>query len=133
MVQWIGGNSGRKAQLGGTPMADKMQDLSEQIAQALQDTDQFKSLKTAFAAMKADDDTYKLFKQFQQIQLDLQQKQMAGQQLTDDEMKNAREVADKVAKIDTIKTLMEAERGVNDLLSNLNKMITEPIQNIYQG
>ncbi|AKP65482.1 hypothetical protein FC99_GL000186 [Levilactobacillus koreensis JCM 16448] len=114
-------------------MADKMQDLSEQIAQALQDTDQFKSLKTAFAAMKADDDTYKLFKQFQQIQLDLQQKQMAGQQLTDDEMKNAREVADKVAKIDTIKTLMEAERGVNDLLSNLNKMITEPIQNIYQG
>ncbi|WP_143463960.1 YlbF family regulator [Levilactobacillus enshiensis] len=114
-------------------MADKMQDLSEQIAQALQDTDQFKSLKTAFAAMKADDDTYTLFKQFQQIQLDLQQKQMAGQQLTDDEMKNAREVADKVAKIDTIKALMEAERGVNDLLSNLNKMITEPIQNIYQG
>jgi len=114
-------------------MADKMQDLSEQIAQALQDTDQFKSLKAAFEAMKADDDTYTLFKQFQQIQLDLQQKQMAGQQLTDDEMKNAREVADKVAKIDTIKTLMEAERGVNDLLSNLNKMITEPIQNIYQG
>ncbi|WP_203642130.1 YlbF family regulator [Levilactobacillus andaensis] len=114
-------------------MADKMQDLSEQIAQALQDTDQFKSLKASFEAMKADDDTYTLFKQFQQIQLDLQQKQMAGQQLTDDEMKNAREVADKVAKIDTIKALMEAERGVNDLLSNLNKMITEPIQNIYQG
>ena len=83
--------------------------------------------------MKEDDATYKLFKRFQQIQMDLQQKQMAGQQVTDDEMSRARDVADQVAKIEAVKTLMDAERGVNALLNQLNQTITQPIQDIYAG
>ncbi|KRN02109.1 hypothetical protein FD13_GL000248 [Levilactobacillus senmaizukei DSM 21775 = NBRC 103853] len=114
-------------------MAEKMKTLGTEVAQALQETSEFQGLQDAFEAMKADEATYTLFKQFQQIQMDLQQKQMAGQQLTDDEMKHAREVADQVAKIDVIKTLMDKERDVNNLLSDLNKMITQPIEDIYQG
>ncbi|MCH4123074.1 MAG: YlbF family regulator [Levilactobacillus sp.] len=114
-------------------MADKMAELGEQVTQALKDSEQFQALQAAFNAMKADTDTYKLFKEFQKIQLDLQQKQMSGQQLTDDEMKHAREVADQVGKIDSIKNLMEAERGVNSMLNQLNKTITQPIQDIYAG
>ncbi|AYM02929.1 YlbF family regulator [Levilactobacillus yiduensis] len=114
-------------------MADKMAELGEQVTQALKDSEQFQALQSAFNEMKADTDTYKLFKDFQKIQLDLQQKQMSGQQLTDDEMKHAREVADQVGKIDSIKNLMEAERGVNSMLNQLNKTITQPIQDIYAG
>ncbi|ABJ64585.1 YlbF family regulator [Levilactobacillus brevis] len=114
-------------------MADKMQALGAQLTQALQETDEFKALKAAFATMKEDDATYKLFKRFQQIQMDLQQKQMAGQQVTDDEMSRARDVADQVAKIEAVKTLMDAERGVNALLNQLNQTITQPIQDIYAG
>lgn len=114
-------------------MADKMAELGEQVTQALKDSEQFQALQAAFNAMKADTDTYKLFKEFQKIQLDLQQKQMSGQQLTNDEMKHAREVADQVGKIDSIKNLMEAERGVNSMLNQLNKTITQPIQDIYAG
>ncbi|MGX6429269.1 YlbF family regulator [Levilactobacillus yonginensis] len=114
-------------------MADKMEDLGAQLAQALQESEEFTGLETAYNDMKADADTYQLFKDFQKIQMDLQQKQMAGQELTNDEMSHAREVADKVSKIASIKTLMEKERDVNTLLSNLNQTITKPIESIYQG
>ncbi|WP_407889534.1 YlbF family regulator [Levilactobacillus sp. N40-8-2] len=113
-------------------MAD-MHALGEQVAQTLQETQEFKDLQAAFDTMKADDETYKLFKEFEQIQMDLQQKQMTGQQPTDDDMKHVQEVAGRVSEKDAIKALMDKERGVNDLLTDLNKMITEPIQAIYKG
>ncbi|KRO00294.1 hypothetical protein IV54_GL000617 [Levilactobacillus paucivorans] len=114
-------------------MADDMHTLGEKTAQVLQDTQEFKDLKAAFATMKADEETFQLFKEFEQVQLNLQQKQMTGQQPTEDEMKHVQEVAGRVSKKDAIKALMEKERGLNDLLTELNKTITEPIQDIYKG
>ncbi|MGY5339022.1 YlbF family regulator [Levilactobacillus spicheri] len=114
-------------------MAENLRDLGNQVAAALQATPDFQALQKAFDEMKADAETYKLFQQFQQLQGTLQQKQMAGQKLTDDELKNAHDLADKVSKIESVKHLMETERGVNQILSDLNQTITQPIQNLYQG
>ncbi|HIW71933.1 MAG TPA: YlbF family regulator [Candidatus Levilactobacillus faecigallinarum] len=114
-------------------MAENLHDLSNQVAAALQATPDFQGLQKAYDTMKADADTYKLFRDFQQLQGTLQQKQMAGQQLSDDELKNAHDLAEKVSKIDAVQALMEAEKGVNQILSDLNKTITQPIQDLYQG
>jgi len=114
-------------------MAENIHDLGDQVAEAIKATPDFQALQKAFDTMKADTETYKLFQEFQQLQGSLQQKQMAGQKLTEDELKNAHDLADKVSKIDSIKALMESERGVNQILSELNKTITQPIQDLYQG
>ncbi|GEO73899.1 hypothetical protein FD30_GL000161 [Levilactobacillus namurensis DSM 19117] len=114
-------------------MAENLHDLGNQVAEALKATPDYQALQKAFATMKADAETYKLFQEFQQLQGTLQQKQMAGQKLTEDELKHAHDLAEKVSKIESIKDLMETERGVNQILSDLNQTITQPIQDLYQG
>ena len=108
-------------------------DTANDLSRQLKETQEYQNLKKAFDDLKAEKDTFETFKKFQQMQANAQQKQMAGQELTNDEMSHAREVADKVSKIASIKTLMEKERDVNTLLSNLNQTITKPIESIYQG
>ncbi|CAJ1227245.1 YlbF family regulator [Levilactobacillus zymae] len=114
-------------------MAENLKDLGASVAQALQATPEYQALQTAFTTMKADADTYKLFQDFQNLQMSLQQKQMSGQQLSDDELKQAQELATQVGAKPAIKDLMAKEKDVNQILNDLNSTITKPIQNIYQG
>lgn len=114
-------------------MAETLQDLGATVAKTLQATPEVKALQAAFAEMKADADTYQLFQDFQALQTKLQQKQMGGQKLTDDELKQAQDLATQVGSKPAIKTLMAKEKDVNALLNELNNTITKPIQAIYQG
>ncbi|ANZ62219.1 hypothetical protein AYR62_07255 [Secundilactobacillus paracollinoides] len=113
-------------------MAD-INETATTLKEQLKTSDEFKKLADAYDKMKAEQATFDLFKNFQEIQLNIQQKQIQGQQLTEEEMTHAREVADKVGQADAIKVLMDAEKGVNDLLSKLNDEITKPIQDLYRN
>lgn len=113
-------------------MADIMK-VAGDLRDAIGTSDEFTALQTAYNAMKADQTAYDLFKDFQGVQLNLQQKQMQGQQLTEDEMKHAQELAQKVGDTQVIKALMDQEKDVNDLLSKLNNEITKPIQELYRN
>lgn len=114
-------------------MAEDLTQLSKQVAQALRDSEEFQNLQTAFQTMKSQDTTFELFKRFQRMQTELQSKQMSGQQVTEAEMKEAHDLADKVGKLDTVVALMKSERALNALLSQLNQTITAPISDLYKG
>ena len=113
-------------------MADILATAGE-LRDQLASSEEVTALKAAYDAMKADQTAYDLFKDFQTVQLDLQQKQMQGQQLSEDDMKHAQELANKVGETDLIKALMDHEKGVNDLLAKLNAEITKPIQDLYRN
>ncbi|KRM58446.1 YlbF family regulator [Secundilactobacillus malefermentans] len=113
-------------------MAD-IEKTATQMAKELQQSDEFKGLKEAYDSIKANQEAYDSFKDFQEIQLTIQQKQMQGEKLSDEEMKHAQEIAEKVGKIDEIKALMDHEKEVNDLLTKLNQAITKPIQELYRN
>lgn len=104
-------------------------DLRDELAAS----DEFTTLQSAYNTMKADQEAYDLFKDFQALQLNLQQKQMQGQQLSEDEMKHAQELAQKVGEKAVIKALMDQEKAVNELLAKLNNEITKPIQDLYRN
>ncbi|WP_252903797.1 YlbF family regulator [Secundilactobacillus oryzae] len=63
----------------------------------------------------------------------LQKKQMQGEELAEDEIKKAHDIAEKVGQFDEIKALMDHEKKVNDLLQQLNQVITQPIQELYRN
>ncbi|KRL55999.1 hypothetical protein FC70_GL000584 [Paucilactobacillus oligofermentans DSM 15707 = LMG 22743] len=99
----------------------------------LSNTQEFAALKEAHAAMKADANAFSMFQDFQNMQMTLQQKQMQGQQPTEDEIKAAQDLAGKVGEIEVVKNLMEKEQAVDQMLSQINQVITKPIQELYQG
>ena len=57
-------------------MAVNLYDYANQLEQALRDSDEYKAIKDAFSKVKANEDSKRLFDEFRETQLNLQQKQM---------------------------------------------------------
>ncbi|ETY74434.1 YlbF family regulator [Lactiplantibacillus fabifermentans] len=112
-------------------MAVNIYDTANQLEQELRETKEFKELKAAYATMHENQSAFDLFKQFQEIQMQLSQKQMNGEELTDDEVSKAHDLADQVGNVDEIKALMGKERNLNQLMNDLNQIITKPVQELY--
>jgi len=113
-------------------MAVNIYDTANMLEQQLRETKEFKELKATYDAMKTDKAAFDLFKDFQEIQMQLSQKQMNGEELTDDEVQKAHDLADKVGNVDAIKALMGKERNLNQLMNDLNQIITKPVQELYR-
>lgn len=114
-------------------MAVNIYDTANKMEQELRKTTEYQALVKAYAEVKKDQKAYDLFKDFQEVQLDLQKKQMNGEELTEDEMSKAREIATKVGEVDVVKDLMDQERKLNQLLSDINRVITKPVQDLYKN
>lgn len=114
-------------------MVVNIYDTANQMERDLRDTQEFAALKEAHEAMRADANAFSMFQDFQNMQMKLQQKQMQGQQPTEDEIQAAQDLAGKVGEIEVVKTLMEKEQAVDQMLSQINQVITKPIQELYQG
>lgn len=107
-------------------------DNANDMAEALQQTQQYKDLKQAFAMLKLDAVGYGLFKQFQEKQLELQQQQSQGQELDQDALKKLQELGDKIKDIDSIKALMSKEQAMAQLMDELNAIVNKPISDLYR-
>ncbi|KRN29758.1 hypothetical protein IV38_GL000646 [Lactobacillus selangorensis] len=114
-------------------MANEIFDTARKLQTELAASPEFMALQTAFANMKKDDVAYSLFKQFQDVQVELQQKQIKGEDLTDDEIDKAQALAQKVGNIQVIKDLMAKEREMSKFVDEMNKIISKPITDLYQG
>ena len=112
-------------------MADIM-NTAAQLREDLEQSDEFAALKTAYANMQADAAVFQTFKDFQGLQIKLQEAQMKGQQPSEDDMQQAQDLAQKVSQSDLVRQLMDNEKAVNELLNKINGEITKPIQSLYQ-
>ena len=97
-------------------------DTANELSNQLKETQEYQGLKKAFDS----------FKKFQQMQADAQQKQMTGQKLTQDEINAIQTVAKEMSSKPEVQTLMNQERAVDNMLQQLNRTITSPIQDIYK-
>ncbi|MFD1672716.1 YlbF family regulator [Agrilactobacillus yilanensis] len=113
-------------------MAVNIYDTANQLEQELQQTPEFLALQKAFADVKNDDFAYASFKKFQEKQMELQQKQMNGQDFTEEDITEMQNMSDQLSKFDTINKLMTEERSMSTLMDDLNRIISKPISDIYQ-
>lgn len=107
-------------------------DTANELAKQMRETQEFTALEAAFNDMMADQESFDLFKKFQKAQAEAQQKQMQGQKLSEDEIKNVQNLANEVSKKDVVKKLMEKEQQMDNMMQQLNKSITAPIQELYK-
>ncbi|MEK5331296.1 MULTISPECIES: YlbF family regulator [unclassified Lysinibacillus] len=96
-------------------------------------TAEFKTLEEAVAVVKADEDAIKLFQNFRKIQIDLQQKQMAGEDLQEDELLYAQKTAQLAQQNEKIVAMLEAEMKLSGVIEEVNRILVKPIQSLYEG
>lgn len=108
-------------------------DTANQLAADLKQSQQFQDLKKSYDMLKLDPVGFALFQQFQSLQMTLQQKQMQGQEISQDDVKPLQDLSEKMQNIDAIKDLMAKEQGLSTVMDDINRIIAQPISEIYQG
>lgn len=106
-------------------------DTANQMEQDLKQTQQYQELKVAYEALKADEEAYACFKQLQDLQGQLQQKQMQGN-ITEDDFRELQEAGTKAKEFETLQTLMLKEQALSMLMDEVSKIIFQPVQELYQ-
>lgn len=108
-----------------------IQESANALETALRNSDEYKDLKAAYDAVMGDDIAKRMFDDFRNTQLELQQKQMQGLEISEEEIEKARKVVETVQQHEQISKLMEQEQRVNMLINEVSRTITKPLEELY--
>ncbi|MBK0347398.1 YlbF family regulator [Aerococcaceae bacterium zg-ZJ1578] len=108
-------------------------DTANQLERDLRNLDAYKTLVSSMKAIQEDEASNALFEEFKQLTQSFQMKQMTGEQPTEEEIKHYQEFSEKVVANESIKKLMESERQLSQVMEDINRIITVPLQEVYAG
>ncbi|UFU00470.1 YlbF family regulator [Radiobacillus kanasensis] len=108
-----------------------MYDSAYDLEKAIRNSDEFQALKQAYETVMADEQAKKMFDDFRKTQIELQEKQMQGQEITEEEVEKARKVVELVQQHEQISNLMEQEQRLNVVINDVSRIITKPLEELY--
>ncbi|MFT4417067.1 YlbF family regulator [Fredinandcohnia humi] len=112
-------------------MAVNLYDVAYGVEKAIRESDEFKQLKQMYDIVNNDEGAKRLFESFRNIQLTLQQKQMMGEEITQEEVEQAQKQVALVQQHESIAKLMEAEQRMSVIVGELNQIMLKPLEEIY--
>lgn len=106
-------------------------DKANELEQTLRESNEYNKIKKQYEKVNADPETKKLFDEFREVQLDLQNKQMQGEEISEVDIARAQKSAQEIEQNETISELMQAEQAMSQLIQDLNRVIMKPLEDIY--
>ncbi len=107
-------------------------DQANALETALRESEEFQQMKELYSKVNEDAESKKMFDEFRDIQMSLQQKQMQGEELLEEDIQKAQNSAQEIENDENIKGLMEAEQKMSQLIQDLNRVIMKPIEELYE-
>ncbi|CAM3438218.1 YlbF family regulator [Nosocomiicoccus ampullae] len=107
-------------------------DQANALESALRQSDEFKALESYYKAVNENEESKKLFDEFREVQMELQVKQMQGEEILDADVERAQQTAQAIEADENIKSLMESEQKLSQLIQDLNRVIMKPIEDLYK-
>lgn len=95
-------------------------------------TAEFTEVQEAVATVKADEDAFAMFKNFRKVQIELQEKQMKGEEITPEEMEHAQKVGQLAQGNEKIMSMLAAEMKLSGLLDEVSRVLMKPVQELYE-
>lgn len=114
-------------------MSENVYDYAYELERALRESDQFVKLKELYADVNNDESSKRMFDNFRALQLKLQEKQMTGQNITEEEVANAQKSAALIEQDPKISQLLQAEQNMSMTINELNKIIMNPLAELYRN
>lgn len=105
----------------------------QKLETSISQTEEFQMLKLAVEAVRADDEARNLFTNFRDVQIKLQQKQMQGEELQEDEYVYLQKTAQLAQQNYKIMAMLEAEMALSKVIDEVNRVLVQPIQSLYDG
>lgn len=101
------------------------------LEKAVRESDGYQNLKSAFETVMGNPESKKLFEDFRNTQIQLQEKQMQGAEITEEEVEAAKTVVEAVQSHESISKLMEAEQHLNVIINEVSGIIMKPLEDLY--
>lgn len=114
-------------------MSVNIYDDMNKLESTLRKTDEYLAVKTAMDEVKGDEHASVLFESFREIQMELQQKQMAGEEIPGEELEHAQKTAQLAQEDPKIMAMLTAEMKLSELIEEVNRVVLKPIQDLYEG
>ncbi|MEH7884572.1 YlbF family regulator [Bacillus sp. JJ1609] len=112
-------------------MAVNTYDAAYELEKAIRNSSEYTNLKNLYDAVNSDETAKKMFESFRNIQMQLQEKQMMGQEITQEEVEQAQKTVALVQQHEKISQLMEAEQRMSMVIAELNQIIMKPLEELY--
>jgi cell fate (sporulation/competence/biofilm development) regulator YlbF (YheA/YmcA/DUF963 family) len=112
-------------------MAVNLHDAAYELEKAIRSSNEYASLRRIYDEVNADPSAKQMFENFRNLQLELQQKQMMGQEITQEEVEQAQKTVALVQQHEKIAQLMEAEQRMSMIIGELNQIIMKPLEELY--
>jgi len=112
-------------------MSVNLHDSAYALEKAIRQSDEYKQLQQMYHQVNADPAAKNMFDQFRQIQMNLQQKQMMGQEISEQEVQQAQSTVAVVQQNEKIAQLMQAEQRMSMIIGELNQLIMKPLEELY--
>ena len=106
-------------------------DKANELEQTLRESNEYNKIKEQYEKVNAEKKKKKLFDEFREVQLDLQNKQMQGEEISEVDIARAQKSAQEIEQNETISELMQAEQAMSQLIQDLNRVIMKPLEDIY--
>ncbi len=112
-------------------MSTNLYDVAYELEKAIRQSNEYETLQKLYAQVNADPTAKQLFDDFRDLQMNIQQKQMSGTEITQEEMEHAQQQVALVQQHELIAQLMEAEQRMSMLIGELNRIIMKPLDDLY--
>ncbi|HET7577943.1 MAG TPA: YlbF family regulator [Bacillales bacterium] len=106
-------------------------DSAYDLEKAIRESDEYQALKKSYQELEQDETGKKMFDNFRELQLGLQEKQMQGQQISQEEAQKAQQQLQLMQQHQGIANLMSAEQRMSNIVNDLNGIITKPLEELY--
>lgn len=106
-------------------------DAAYDLEKAIRNSEEYTQLKKLYDDVNNDPSAKQMFDNFRNIQLELQQKQMQGQEISEEEVQQAQKTVELVQQHDKISKLMELEQRMSVMINEVNKIAMKPLEELY--
>ncbi|NDI36304.1 YlbF family regulator [Chengkuizengella sediminis] len=103
-------------------------DKAHELAKALKESDEVKQLDEVRAEIEKNEEASKMLQDFTNIQNELQQKMMIGEQPSEEEMGKIQKLYEVLQLNPLLSKLFETEQRVSVIIQDVHKIINEPLQ-----
>ena len=106
-------------------------DSAYAMEKAIRESEEYVSLKKLYDEVNSDESSRGMFENFRNIQMQLQEKQMMGQEITQEEVDQAQKTVALVQQHEKISALMQEEQRMGQVIAEINKIIMKPLEEMY--
>ncbi|MDR0266852.1 YlbF family regulator [Paenibacillus sp.] len=108
-------------------------DKANELAKALKESQEVQDITSAMSLIEKDPESKSMLEDFRNRQMEIQQRMMSGDMPSQEEMEKMEKLFDVLSLNLNIRRLFDAERRLSVIIEDINKMISDSLQNLYGG